>query len=179
MGDVADFKPDIALVTKGADLQAFDAFFEEQRDRLLRIMSIITGSTAEAEDLSQDAFTKVFERWDRVGTMEDHCDSRAARYPGLVRVLERINVMGLKSPRSPAACFRNELITHRRIVLRVTRVADRPIVLRIEVHPSARVPCLILIWCHTLQPASGGMPKLVRHYAFQVPHGRVIRSSGA
>jgi RNA polymerase sigma factor (sigma-70 family) len=50
---------------------AFESFFEEQKERLLRILSLITGSRAEAEDLAQEAFTKVFERWDRVGAMED------------------------------------------------------------------------------------------------------------
>lgn len=50
---------------------AFESFFEEQKERLLRILSVITGSRAEAEDLAQEAFTRVFERWDRVGTMED------------------------------------------------------------------------------------------------------------
>ena len=29
------------------------------------------GSRAEAEDLAQEAFTKVFERWETVGLMED------------------------------------------------------------------------------------------------------------
>jgi RNA polymerase sigma factor (sigma-70 family) len=71
MGEVADRQPGIALEAMSADAPAFDAFFEEQKDRLLRMMAIITGSTAEAEDLAQEAFTKVFERWDRVGTMED------------------------------------------------------------------------------------------------------------
>src|SRR5262245_79434 len=71
MGDVADFEPEVAFETMGADLPAFDVFFEDEKDRLLRVMSIITGSTAEAEDLAQEAFTRVFERWARVRTMED------------------------------------------------------------------------------------------------------------
>lgn len=50
---------------------AFDSFFEEQKDRLLRTLSVITGSRAEAEDLAQEAFTRVFERWDTVAAMED------------------------------------------------------------------------------------------------------------
>jgi RNA polymerase sigma factor (sigma-70 family) len=50
---------------------AFESFFEEQKQRLLRILSVITGSRAEAEDLAQEAFTKVFERWDAVAGMED------------------------------------------------------------------------------------------------------------
>ena len=49
----------------------FEEFFEAEKDRLLRVLSLITGSRAEAEDLAQEAFTKVFERWDSVATMED------------------------------------------------------------------------------------------------------------
>jgi RNA polymerase sigma-70 factor (ECF subfamily) len=50
---------------------AFDSFFEEQKERLLRVLSVITGSRAEAEDLTQEAFTRVFERWETVAAMED------------------------------------------------------------------------------------------------------------
>ncbi len=49
----------------------FEEFFEAEKDRLLRVLSFITGSTAEGEDLVQEAFTRVFERWDTVATMED------------------------------------------------------------------------------------------------------------
>ncbi len=49
----------------------FEAFFEEEKERLLRILSVVTGSRAEAEDLAQEASTKVFERWGAVGAMED------------------------------------------------------------------------------------------------------------
>ncbi|MGH2555699.1 MAG: RNA polymerase sigma factor [Actinomycetota bacterium] len=49
----------------------FAEFFEEQKDRLLRILAVITGSRAEAEDLAQEAFTRVLERWDAVAAMED------------------------------------------------------------------------------------------------------------
>jgi RNA polymerase sigma-70 factor, ECF subfamily len=49
----------------------FDEFFETEKDRLLRVLSVITGSLAEGEDLAQEAFTRVFERWDAVGSMED------------------------------------------------------------------------------------------------------------
>jgi RNA polymerase sigma-70 factor (ECF subfamily) len=70
MGEVADLRS-----IRGATLEAtntpvaFEAFFEDEKDRLLRILSIITGSRAEAEDLAQEAFTRVFERWETVGTM--------------------------------------------------------------------------------------------------------------
>jgi hypothetical protein len=47
----------------------FEEFFEDQKERLLRILSVITGSRAEAEDLAQEAFTRVFERWKTVAAM--------------------------------------------------------------------------------------------------------------
>jgi RNA polymerase sigma-70 factor (ECF subfamily) len=53
------------------DLPTFEAFFEDQKGRVLRILSVITGSRAEAEDLAQEAFTRVFERWETVAAMED------------------------------------------------------------------------------------------------------------
>ena len=48
----------------------FDRFFEQEQERLLRTLSVITGSRREAEDLAQEAFTKVFERWDKVREMD-------------------------------------------------------------------------------------------------------------
>ena len=50
---------------------SFEEFFEAEKDRLLRILCVITGSHFEAEDLAQEAFTRVYERWDSVRQMED------------------------------------------------------------------------------------------------------------
>lgn len=50
---------------------AFESFFEDEKERLLRILSVITGSRGEAEDLAQEAFTRLFERWETVATMDD------------------------------------------------------------------------------------------------------------
>jgi RNA polymerase sigma-70 factor (sigma-E family) len=49
----------------------FEAFFRDQHSRLLGSMRLITGNSHEAEELVQEAFFKVWERWDRVGTMGD------------------------------------------------------------------------------------------------------------
>ena len=73
MGEVADLRPmwkalDEAMATEPV---AFDSFFEEQAERLLRVLAVITGSRAEAEDLAQEAFTRLFERWETVAAMED------------------------------------------------------------------------------------------------------------
>jgi RNA polymerase sigma-70 factor, ECF subfamily len=54
-----------------ADQPTFADFFEDQKERLLRTLSFITGSRAEGEDLAQEAFTRVFERWTTVAAMED------------------------------------------------------------------------------------------------------------
>lgn len=50
---------------------SFDRFFEQEQERLLRTLSVITGSRREAEDLAQEAFTKVFERWESVSVMDE------------------------------------------------------------------------------------------------------------
>ena len=50
---------------------SFEAFFEAERSRLLRALFLMTGNVQEAEELMQDAFLAVWERWDRVGMMED------------------------------------------------------------------------------------------------------------
>ena len=73
MGEVADIRQardPQAVPQPGAPL-TFEAFFEDEKERLLRILCVITGSRAEAEDLAQEAFTKVFERWDRVAAMDE------------------------------------------------------------------------------------------------------------
>ena len=49
----------------------FEAFFRAERSRLFGSMLLITGSTHEADEVVQEAFFKVWERWDRVGGMEN------------------------------------------------------------------------------------------------------------
>jgi RNA polymerase sigma-70 factor (ECF subfamily) len=49
----------------------FEAFFDTQRRQLLRALYLLTGNMEEAEELMQDAFLAVWERWDRVGAMVD------------------------------------------------------------------------------------------------------------
>ena len=57
-----------AIVERGA---VFEDFFREQSPNLYARLCLITGNRAEAEELSQDAFLKVWERWDRVADMEE------------------------------------------------------------------------------------------------------------
>ncbi len=73
MGELASLRQ--ASKARGESMDAqpvtFEGFFEDQKERLLRILSVITGSRPEAEDLAQEAFTRVFERWETVAAMED------------------------------------------------------------------------------------------------------------
>jgi RNA polymerase sigma-70 factor (ECF subfamily) len=49
---------------------AFEDFFEQEQERLLRLLWMVTGSLQEAEDIVQDAFLRVWERWPKVSAME-------------------------------------------------------------------------------------------------------------
>ena len=49
----------------------FERFFDNERARLFQALLVITRSRAEAEDISQEAFLRVWERWERVRTLRD------------------------------------------------------------------------------------------------------------
>ncbi len=49
----------------------FEELFLDEHDRLYRALYFITGSSADAEELMQDAFLKLWERWDRRDTIDD------------------------------------------------------------------------------------------------------------
>jgi RNA polymerase sigma-70 factor (ECF subfamily) len=51
--------------------QSFERLFLDQHDRLYRALYFITGSPDDAEELMQDAFLKLWERWDSIGVIED------------------------------------------------------------------------------------------------------------
>jgi RNA polymerase sigma-70 factor (ECF subfamily) len=47
----------------------FDSFYRDQYVRLVRALLLMTLDPAEAEDLAQEALSRVYERWDRVQEM--------------------------------------------------------------------------------------------------------------
>jgi RNA polymerase sigma-70 factor (ECF subfamily) len=49
---------------------AFEDFFRATYARLAQALLLLTGDRAEAEDLAQEAMARVYERWERVRTME-------------------------------------------------------------------------------------------------------------
>jgi RNA polymerase sigma factor (sigma-70 family) len=54
-----------------ARAESFEAFFEGEHARLLRALYLVTGNVQEAEEVMQDAFLAVWERWDRVAAMDE------------------------------------------------------------------------------------------------------------
>jgi RNA polymerase sigma factor (sigma-70 family) len=50
---------------------SFEAFFHGEHERLLRALYLVTGNAQEAEELMQDAFVAIWERWDRVVAMDE------------------------------------------------------------------------------------------------------------
>ena len=49
----------------------FDTFFEEEHERLFKALYFVTGDRQDAEDLMQDSFLRLWERWDDIGRIED------------------------------------------------------------------------------------------------------------
>jgi len=49
---------------------AFEDFFEAERGGLFGAVYLLTGNVDEAEEIVQDAFLALWERWDRVGALE-------------------------------------------------------------------------------------------------------------
>jgi RNA polymerase sigma-70 factor (ECF subfamily) len=50
---------------------SFEEFYRTGYRRLFTALCLVTRNRHEAEDLTQEAFVRVFERWDRVGGLDD------------------------------------------------------------------------------------------------------------
>ena len=50
---------------------SFEELFHAERVRLFQAMCLVTGDRHEAEEMTQDAFVRVYARWDHVGQLHD------------------------------------------------------------------------------------------------------------
>jgi RNA polymerase sigma factor (sigma-70 family) len=50
---------------------SFDEFFLDEHERLYRALFFVTGNRHDAEDLMQDAFLKLWERWSGIDEVDD------------------------------------------------------------------------------------------------------------
>ena len=48
-----------------------EAFFHDEARTLFRRLCTVTGNSSEAEEIMQDAFLALWERWDRIAGMDD------------------------------------------------------------------------------------------------------------
>jgi RNA polymerase sigma-70 factor, ECF subfamily len=53
------------------EARLFEDFFRSEKEALYRTLCFVTRNRHEAEELTQDAFVRVLERWERVSTLED------------------------------------------------------------------------------------------------------------
>jgi RNA polymerase sigma-70 factor (ECF subfamily) len=62
----------VGLPTEGAgEALVFDRFVEDEHERLFKALYFVTGNRQDAEDLTQEAFLKLWERWDQIDRIED------------------------------------------------------------------------------------------------------------
>jgi RNA polymerase sigma factor (sigma-70 family) len=67
---VTEREPDEIARRSGPALD-FEAFFEAHQDRLFRALWLVTRNRDEAEEVMQDAFLRLWQRWDRVADGPD------------------------------------------------------------------------------------------------------------
>jgi RNA polymerase sigma-70 factor, ECF subfamily len=49
----------------------FDTFFQEEHERLFKALYFVTGNREDAEELMQEAFLRLWERWDEIERIDD------------------------------------------------------------------------------------------------------------
>src|SRR3954453_79889 len=81
------------------DLEAsrtFEAFYEAEARILFRRLWLVTGNRAEAEELMQDAFLSVWQRWGHVGGMDDPVGYLSRTAMNLFRKRYRRAMLGIR-----------------------------------------------------------------------------------
>jgi RNA polymerase sigma factor (sigma-70 family) len=62
----------VALPSERVEARArFDDFFQEEHERLFKALYFVTGNRQDAEELMQDAFLKLWERWGEIHRISD------------------------------------------------------------------------------------------------------------
>jgi len=97
----------LGIAEMGAGLElplAFEDLFEAEHARLFRALLLVTHDAAQAEDLMQEAFVRVWEHWDRVVRVEDPVGYLFRTAMNLHRsALRRAVVAARRTLRPPAA----------------------------------------------------------------------------
>jgi RNA polymerase sigma-70 factor, ECF subfamily len=150
----------------------FDTFFEEQRDRLFKALYFVTGNREDAEELTQDAFLRLWERWDNIDRIDDP-----------TAYLFRVALNGFRMRRRRAATAIRKLVpvaeTSDAFVEAEMRADVRQLLL--EVTPRQRA-ALLLVDLHGYSPEQAASilrvrPSTVR--ALTTQGRRALRAEGA
>jgi RNA polymerase sigma factor (sigma-70 family) len=86
-----------------AEPLSFEAFFETEARTLFRRLCAVTGNSAEAEEIMQDAFLALWERWDRMGEIQDPTAYLYRTAMNVFRRRSRRAALALRRALSPAA----------------------------------------------------------------------------
>jgi DNA-directed RNA polymerase specialized sigma24 family protein len=100
----------VSVDADGAAVSDFRQFFQAEYRRLARALYLLTDDTGEAEDLAQEALVRVYERWDRVRTMESPVgylyrtamNLNRSRLRGLIVMAKRMVSLGQEDSVDPA-----------------------------------------------------------------------------
>ena len=104
-----------ALEQGGTPSLTFEDLFVEHHERLFRALYLIIGNTAEAEELMQDAFLQVFERWNRIENPAGYLyrtamNATRSRFRRLALAAKRTLAPGQSEDPFAAADLRDELV---------------------------------------------------------------------
>src|SRR5947208_2613595 len=88
------------LLPKRQSSQDFETFFRAEYRTLVRMLFLVNGSFAEAEDLAQEALARAFERWKRVRQMDSPGGYVCRTALNLNR--KRLRRMGIRARKTPA-----------------------------------------------------------------------------
>lgn len=63
--------PEVVVDEIAEHPRSFEEFFASEHARLFGALCLVTGDRHESEEIMQDAFLRVWERWDRIAAMDD------------------------------------------------------------------------------------------------------------
>jgi DNA-directed RNA polymerase specialized sigma24 family protein len=108
-----------------AESAGFEAFLIENQTRLFGSLCLMTGSRHEAEEIAQEAFVRVLERWDRVWRLDDPTGYLFATALNVFR--KRLRRAGIALRRSIGVAPSEDafgVVEDREVVLGAMRVAS-------------------------------------------------------
>ncbi len=150
--------------------RSFEGFFHETHQRLFGGLCLVTGDRHEAEEIMQDAYLKLWERWDRVGRMEDPAGYLFRTALNLFRSRYRRAVLAFRRTVSPAPATDS-----------LAEIEDRDEVVRMlrELGPAERASIVVTTMFGYSSEEAGRMlgmkPATVRAYASRARAGARAR----